>query len=206
MPLAARCRTGCARNAATTAAGRSSPNAPPPRRGRRNRRGRRPRRRPGSARGRSRRADGGVRRHALHRVRPGGRAGAPALGDAGARSSTRPVAISNSEDPARAVRAKPDASIVQAAQAVAEGRADALVSAGSTGATLAAGPAPDQAHARRLPPGAGGAAAGAGPPDAAARRGRHRRGPSRAARAVRVHGRRVHGGGDGRRRARASDC
>ena len=50
-----------------------------------------------------------------------------------------PVEISNSEDPARAVRAKPDASIVQAAQAVAEGRADALVSAGSTGATLAAG-------------------------------------------------------------------
>ena len=37
------------------------------------------------------------------------------------------------------MRAKPDASIVQAARAVAEGRADALVSAGSTGATLAAG-------------------------------------------------------------------
>jgi glycerol-3-phosphate acyltransferase PlsX len=50
-----------------------------------------------------------------------------------------PVAITNSEDPARAVRAKPDASIVQAARAVADGRADALVSAGSTGATLAAG-------------------------------------------------------------------
>ncbi|MEO6712633.1 MAG: hypothetical protein ABIM89_04295, partial [Mycobacteriales bacterium] len=50
-----------------------------------------------------------------------------------------PVAISNSEDPARAVRAKPESSIVQAAGAVAEGRADALVSAGSTGATLAAG-------------------------------------------------------------------
>ena len=49
------------------------------------------------------------------------------------------VAISNSEEPAAAVRAKPDASIVQAADAVAAGRADALVSAGSTGATLAAG-------------------------------------------------------------------
>jgi phosphate acyltransferase len=49
------------------------------------------------------------------------------------------VAITNSEDPGRAARAKPDASIVQAARAVAEGRADALVSAGSTGATLAAG-------------------------------------------------------------------
>jgi glycerol-3-phosphate acyltransferase PlsX len=50
-----------------------------------------------------------------------------------------PMAISNSEEPAQAVRSKPDASIVQAARAVAEGRADALVSAGSTGATLAAG-------------------------------------------------------------------
>ena len=49
------------------------------------------------------------------------------------------VEITNSEDPGRAARAKPDASIVQAARAVAEGRADALVSAGSTGATLAAG-------------------------------------------------------------------
>ena len=49
------------------------------------------------------------------------------------------VAIGNSEDPGRAARAKPDASVVQAARAVAEGRADALVSAGSTGATLAAG-------------------------------------------------------------------
>ena len=49
------------------------------------------------------------------------------------------VEISNSEDPARAARAKPDAAIVQAARAVSEGRADALVSAGSTGATLAAG-------------------------------------------------------------------
>ena len=49
-----------------------------------------------------------------------------------------PVGISNSEDPARAVRTKRDASVVQAAAAVAQGRADALVSAGSTGATMAA--------------------------------------------------------------------
>ena len=41
-------------------------------------------------------------------------------------------------DPVRAVRENPDASIVQAAKAVAAGRADALVSAGSTGPTLAA--------------------------------------------------------------------
>src|ERR687894_131522 len=41
-------------------------------------------------------------------------------------------------DPARAVRSTPDASIVQAVEAVASGRADALVSGGSTGAALAA--------------------------------------------------------------------
>jgi len=46
--------------------------------------------------------------------------------------------ITNSDEPARAVRAKPGASIVMAAQAVAGGRADALVSAGPTGAALAA--------------------------------------------------------------------
>src|SRR3954465_11104349 len=47
-------------------------------------------------------------------------------------------AISNEEEPALTVRARPDASIVQAARAVADGRADALVSPGPTGATLAA--------------------------------------------------------------------
>src|SRR3954453_22668299 len=47
-------------------------------------------------------------------------------------------AIGNEEEPARAVRSKPDASIVHAARAVAAGEADALVSAGPTGATLAA--------------------------------------------------------------------
>src|SRR4051794_27532604 len=46
--------------------------------------------------------------------------------------------ISNDEEPALAVRSKQDASIVQAARAVGEGRADALVSPGPTGATLAA--------------------------------------------------------------------
>ena len=46
--------------------------------------------------------------------------------------------ISNDEEPALAVRSKQDASIVQAARAVADGRADALVSPGPTGATLAA--------------------------------------------------------------------
>ena len=49
-----------------------------------------------------------------------------------------PVAIGGDEEPARAVRSTPEASIVQAARAVGEGRADALVSAGATGAALAA--------------------------------------------------------------------
>ena len=50
-----------------------------------------------------------------------------------------PVSIAKTADPARAARSTPDASIVQAARAVAAGDAEALVSGGSTGATLAAG-------------------------------------------------------------------
>jgi glycerol-3-phosphate acyltransferase PlsX len=49
-----------------------------------------------------------------------------------------PVAIANDEEPVLAVRSKPEASIVQAVRAVAEGEADAAVSAGPTGAALAA--------------------------------------------------------------------
>jgi phosphate acyltransferase len=48
------------------------------------------------------------------------------------------TAISNEHEPALAVRAGADTSIVAAARAVAAGEADALVSAGPTGATLAA--------------------------------------------------------------------
>jgi glycerol-3-phosphate acyltransferase PlsX len=66
----------------------------------------------------------------------------PADDLSGAGSSLRvidaPVAISANEEPAHAVRAKPDASVVQAARAVGAGEADALVSAGATGAALAA--------------------------------------------------------------------
>ena len=58
-----------------------------------------------------------------------------------------PVAIGNEEEPARAVRAKQDASIVRAAKALAAGEADALVGAGSTGAALAA----SLLHVKRLP-------------------------------------------------------
>jgi phosphate acyltransferase len=57
-----------------------------------------------------------------------------------------PVFVSNEEDPGLAVRSKEDASIVQAARAVREGRADALVSFGSTGAALAA----SLFHVRRI--------------------------------------------------------
>ena len=50
-----------------------------------------------------------------------------------------PVSVAKSADPARAVRSTPQASIVQAAGAVSEDRAQALVCAGGTGAALAAG-------------------------------------------------------------------
>src|SRR3954452_2100107 len=49
-----------------------------------------------------------------------------------------PVSIAKAPDPARAVRSTPDASIVRAVAAVTEGRAQAVVSGGSTGAALAA--------------------------------------------------------------------
>jgi glycerol-3-phosphate acyltransferase PlsX len=56
-------------------------------------------------------------------------------------------AIGMEEKPAEAVRAKPDSSLVQACRAVAAGVADVVVSAGNTGAMLAAG----LLELRRLP-------------------------------------------------------
>jgi glycerol-3-phosphate acyltransferase PlsX len=50
-----------------------------------------------------------------------------------------PVSIAKDPDPVRAVRDTPEASIVQAARAVGEGRAQALVCNGSTGVALVAG-------------------------------------------------------------------
>ena len=50
-----------------------------------------------------------------------------------------PQSIAKEPNPAAAARAHPDSSIVRAARAVAAGDADALVSAGATGAALAAG-------------------------------------------------------------------
>jgi phosphate acyltransferase len=78
-----------------------------------------------------------------------GRSGLPVLlfgpeseirGPAGPRAEIlhAPETIKAGDEPVAAVRSKRDASIVQAAKAVGEGRAEALVSAGSTGPTLAA--------------------------------------------------------------------
>jgi len=58
-----------------------------------------------------------------------------------------PTAIDMAEKPAEAVRFKPDSSLVVAVRAVAEGSAHAVVSAGNTGAVLAAG----LVHLRRQP-------------------------------------------------------
>ena len=55
--------------------------------------------------------------------------------------------IEMDEKPADAVRGKPDSSLVAAHVAVSEGRADAVISAGNTGAMLAAG----LLHLRRIP-------------------------------------------------------
>jgi phosphate acyltransferase len=59
-------------------------------------------------------------------------------GVAGIEVVDAPVSIAKSADPAAAARARPESSIVQAARAVADGRAQALVCAGGTGAALAA--------------------------------------------------------------------
>lgn len=56
-------------------------------------------------------------------------------------------AIEMHEKPAEAVRGKPDASLVRAVKAVGDGDADAVISAGNTGAVLAA----SLLHVRRLP-------------------------------------------------------
>jgi phosphate acyltransferase len=56
-------------------------------------------------------------------------------------------AIDMDDSPVEAVRAKPESSLVRAVRAVADGDADTVVSAGSTGAMLAA----SLLHIRRLP-------------------------------------------------------
>lgn len=56
-------------------------------------------------------------------------------------------AVDMDDKPADAVRSKPDSSLVRAVKAVGDGEADAVVSAGNTGAMLAA----SLLHVRRLP-------------------------------------------------------
>ena len=72
-----------------------------------------------------------------------------ALGDfgPGVEVVDAPDEITNFDEPAQAARSKPRASIVLAARALAEGRADAVVTTGPTGAALAA----SLIHVKRLP-------------------------------------------------------
>jgi glycerol-3-phosphate acyltransferase PlsX len=73
--------------------------------------------------------------------------GPPGLAVAGLAHVVTDGAVAMHEKPADAVRAKPDSSLVRAVQAVADGEADAAVSAGNTGAMLAA----SLLRLRRLP-------------------------------------------------------
>ncbi len=79
-------------------------------------------------------------------ARQAAKAGAPILlvGDPGLMGDTGRVAVLPAsevvemhEDPARAVRVKKDSSLIRAAEAVRDGRASAMVSAGNTGAAMA---------------------------------------------------------------------
>src|SRR5882757_8411926 len=65
--------------------------------------------------------------------------GTPGLETHGLELHELPEVIGMDEKPAEAVRSKPDSSLVASVRAVAEGTADAVVSAGNTGAMLAAG-------------------------------------------------------------------
>jgi phosphate acyltransferase len=70
---------------------------------------------------------------------PADEMGLPPTLPAGVEVVDAPISIAKATDPASAARNTPEASIVQAARAVAEDRAQALVCAGATGAALAAG-------------------------------------------------------------------
>jgi phosphate acyltransferase len=65
--------------------------------------------------------------------------GPPGLDTGGLELVEAPDAIGMDEKPADAVRSKPDSSLVAANRAVGRGEAEAVVSAGNTGAMLAAG-------------------------------------------------------------------
>src|SRR6188474_716662 len=65
--------------------------------------------------------------------------GPPGLDTGGLELVEAPELVTMDDKPAEAVRSKPNSSLVVANRAVGEGRADAVVSAGNTGAMLAAG-------------------------------------------------------------------
>jgi glycerol-3-phosphate acyltransferase PlsX len=65
--------------------------------------------------------------------------GDPSIDPRGLELHATSAVIEMDEKPAEAVRAKPESSLVASVRAVAEGKADAVVSAGNTGAMLAAG-------------------------------------------------------------------
>ena len=73
--------------------------------------------------------------------------GSPGLETGGVRLVETTDTIDMDDHAVDAVRTKPDSSLVRAVRAVADGEADAVVSAGNTGAMLAAG----LMHLRRLP-------------------------------------------------------
>jgi glycerol-3-phosphate acyltransferase PlsX len=73
--------------------------------------------------------------------------GPPGLVTGGLELIEAPQVIAMDEKPADAVREKPDSSLVAACRAVADGHADVALSAGNTGAMLAA----SLVHIRRLP-------------------------------------------------------
>ena len=113
-----------------------------------------------------------------------------------------PVAITNDDEPARAVRDRPDSSLVQAARAVGAGEADAVVSAGPTGALMAA----SLFHLKRMKgvhrPAAAVLLPVPGRPALLLDSGANVEVRSRVPRPVRLHGLRLHGG-RARRRAPA---
>ena len=108
--------------------------------------------------------------------------------------------------PVEAVRAKPDSSLVAAVRAVADGEADAVVSAGNTGAMLAA----SLLHIRRLPgvhrPAIAVVIPARSGPERADRRRRERRRAPRAPPPVRAHGRRLRARRSSASRSRRSGC
>jgi len=65
--------------------------------------------------------------------------GDPSIDSRGLELHATSSVIEMDEKPAEAVRSKPESSLVASVRAVAEGKADAVVSAGNTGAMLAAG-------------------------------------------------------------------